>query len=448
MKKFLLYILLYVLLSGMVLAAIFIQPGPFIHPTYYSVMYFLLILSGVGAPKQLLFLVLAPWYSLRWERRKTRLARWDHRPLVSVVIPACNEEVGLLATVKTLLANSYRPLEIVVVNDGSTDRSDEIMHAFLRKYEASMRDIPAYKYVPIYYYYQQNGGKGSTLNRGITLAHGEIIMTFDADSAVHEDAIERMVAYFADPAVMAAAGDIKVGNTRTILGTVQDLEYLFAFYTKRAEALLGTVVVIGGAFGAFRREVFEKLGKYHVGTLTEDMDLTFRIQEAGMKIIYAPDSLVHTEGPTTLRGLLKQRLRWKRGRIEAYQMHKNFFFGLQKNLNRPLFWLILPLVIVEDFAYTCGALFTLMLYIYSFLTLNFIILLSISFVCMVIYALLFIENASYRKPIYLMTLPITWFLMNLVIFAEEYAIIMAYWTFFRKREVKWQKWKRTGVADS
>ena len=167
-----------------------------------------------------------------------------------------------------------------------------------------------------------------------------------------------------------------------------------------------------------------------------------------MKIIYAPDSFVHTEGPSTLRGLLKQRLRWKRGRIEAFQMHKDFFFGQQKHLNRPLFWLILPLVILEDLAYTCSVIFMLMLYVYSFLTLNFIILLSISFVCAVIYTLLFIENASYRKPTYFMALPITWFLMNLVVFTEEYALLMAYWTFFRKHEVKWQKWQRTGVADS
>lgn len=448
MKKILLYILLYTMLIGMILSAIFIQPRPFNHPTFYSTMYILLILSGVGAPKQLLFLVLAPWYPLRCIRNKRRFAHWNYKPLVSVIIPACNEEVGLLATVKTILASSYYPLEIVVVNDGSTDRSDAMMRAFLAKYQASMSDIPQHKYIPIYYHYQPNGGKGSALNCGIALAHGEIIMTFDADSAVHQDAIQHMVAYFADPQVMAAAGDIKVGNTRTILGTVQDLEYMFAFYTKRAEALLGTIVVIGGAFGAFRREVFEELGLYHAGTLTEDIDLTFRIQEAGMKIIYTPDSLVHTEGPTTLRSLLKQRLRWKRGRIEAYHMHKDFFFGLQKKLNRPLFWLLLPMVVVEDFAYICGALFTLMLYIYSFLTLNFIMLLSISFVCAVIYVLLFIENASYRKPVYLITLPITWFLMNLVMFAEQYAIIMAYWTFFSKREVKWQKWKRTGVVDS
>lgn len=124
---------------------------------------------------------------------------------------------------------------------------------------------------------------------------------------------------------MAAAGNIKVGNTRTALGIMQALEHARGFQVKKAESLLGSVSVIGGAATAFRREVFEWIGGYQAGTLTEDLDLTLRIQEAGMRIVYAPEAIVHTEGPTTLKGLIKQRLRWKRGRLEAFALHRASF---------------------------------------------------------------------------------------------------------------------------
>lgn len=105
--------------------------------------------------------------------------------------------MGLVSTVKTILANSYRPLEVVVVNDGSTDRSDAIMRDFIRKYQFMVGNSPSY--APIIYHYQQNGGKGTALNTGIALSHGKIILTFDADSVVHEEAVESFVSYFVDP---------------------------------------------------------------------------------------------------------------------------------------------------------------------------------------------------------------------------------------------------------
>lgn len=134
------------------------------------------------------------------------------------------------------------------------------MRAFVEKYQRSVEGIknPA----SIIYHYQPNGGKGSALNTGINLAHGEIILTFDADSVVHKDAIQHFVSYFADPEVMAAAGNIMIGNTKTLLGFIQSIEYFIGFQIKKAEALLGLVFVIGGAASAFRKEVFTQLGGY------------------------------------------------------------------------------------------------------------------------------------------------------------------------------------------
>ena len=379
MKK-ILYIFLYSLTIGMIISTI-LAPGRMDKcniPFFHSMSICMIIVGTSWVIKSTFFMILSPWYSSIWARRKQYFAQRAYRPLVSVIIPAWNEEVGLLSTIKTILASSYRPLEVVIVNDGSTDRSDEIMRAFIQKYEWSIRGTP--QYAPIIYYYQKNGGKGSALNTGIYLSHGEIIVTFDADCVVHEHAIQHFVSYFADPSVMAAAGNIKVGNTKTILGLIQHLEYMFGFHLKKAEALLGAVFVIGGAASAFRREVFMKLGGYHTGTLTEDMDISLRIQEAGMKIVYVPEAIIHTEGPTTLHELLKQRLRWKRGRVEALQMHKSFFFSTQKGPNKLFFWVILPLVILEDIEGILGAIFTILLYILSFFTHDFTVLLSTLFV--------------------------------------------------------------------
>jgi len=415
-------------------------------PFFQSISICMIIVGTSWVIKSTFFMLLSPWYSSIWARRKQRFAQRAYKPLVSVIIPAWNEEVGLLATIKTILASTYRPLEVIIVNDGSTDRSDEIMRAFIQKYEWSIRGTS--QYAPITYHYQKNGGKGSALNTGIGLSHGEIIVTFDADCVVHENAVQHFVSYFADPSVMAAAGNIKVGNTKTILGSIQHLEYMFGFHLKKAEALLGIVFVIGGAASAFRKEVFMKLGGYHTGTLTEDMDLSLRIQEAGMKIVYVPEAIIYTEGPTTLNGLLRQRLRWKRGRVEAFQMHRSFFFSTQEGINRLFFWIVLPLVVLEDIEGILGALFTILLYVLSFLTHDFVVLLATLFAVAITFLLQFSEEKQYRKLPYFLLAPIIWYFFHLVTFVELHSLFKALWTFYRKREVKWQKWKRTGVADS
>ncbi|GAC1626264.1 MAG: hypothetical protein NVS4B7_16190 [Ktedonobacteraceae bacterium] len=391
--------------------------------------------------KSTIYMVLSPWYTYTIMQKK----RQHYTPLVSVIIPAWNEEVGLVATIKTVLASSYRPMEIVIVNDGSTDRTDQMVRTFIKKYTEAMTE--ADQYIPLIYQYQKNGGKGSALNTGITLSRGEIIVTFDADCVVHQDAITSFVSYFTDPKVMAAAGNIKIGNTRNILGVIQSLEYMFGFHLKRAEVILGLVFVIGGAAAAFRREVFMKLGDYNTNMITEDMDLSLRIQAAGMKIVYVPEAIVHTEGPSDMQGLMRQRLRWKRGRMEAFHIHKSFFFSTKKQVNKPFFWITLPLVILEDIQGILAAIFIILIYLYSFLSNNFLVLFATMLLVTVTYFILFCEDKEYRKLSYLLLTPIVWYLLHLATFVELYALFTALWTFYRKREVKWQVWKRKGVAD-
>jgi len=447
MKRLFLCILFYGVLV-LIVASTVVMPGNIqkSQPAFPYISFSMMVLGIVWVIRSTFFILITPWYAYVWMHRKKYFARRNYRPLVSAIIPAYNEEVGLVATVKTILASSYRPLEVVVVNDGSTDRSDEIMRAFVQKYELYVRG--SRNYVPIVYHYQPNEGKAYALNTGISLSYGEIIVTFDADSVVHQHVIEHFVAYFCDPEVMAVAGNIRLGNTRTILGLIQDLEYGMGFQKKKAEALLGIVFVIGGAASAFRRDVFHKLGGYTAGTLTEDLDLTLRIQEAGMRIVYAPEAIVHTEGPATLRSLLKQRLRWKRGRFEAFRMHRATFFNRKKGSNKWFFWLILPLVIVDDIEIVLGSAYLLLLYIYSFLSHDFLLLLFTIAMAALTFLFQLIDDKNYRKFSYFVFIPLMWFIFHLVTFIELYSLFNALYTLLFNKEVKWQKWQRNGVVDS
>lgn len=447
MKKILLCTCLYLVLLAMI-AVVLLLPGqaskdqaPFFRDFSLSMITF----GSLWIVKPLFFTILAPWYTHVWARRKRHFAQYHYQPLVSAIIPAWNEEVGLVATIKTLLASSYRPLEIIVVNDGSTDQSDTIMHTFLQKYQQNVGISPN---APIIrYHYQPNGGKGSALNAGIALSRGEIIMTFDADCIVHKDAIKHFITYFADPDVMAAAGNIKIGNTKTILGFIQTIEYHLGFQSKKAEALLNVVFVIGGAAGAFRREVFERLGGYHTGTKTEDLDLSLRIQEAGMRIVYVPEAVVHTEGPTTFGELLKQRLRWKRGRLEAFSAHKASFFR-QQGTNKPFFWIILPLIIIGDLEMILENIYVAALYIYSFLTLDFSFLLITILVVNIIFCIQLWDNQYFKTLFSFLIAPLVWLLLQLILLMEFISLIEAIYTYYLKRDLPWQRWQRTGVADS
>lgn len=404
--------------------------------------------ASVLLTKYFTYMFLAPWFGLMASREKELVSHFvrNYQPLVSVMIPAWNEEVGLLSTIKTLLASTYRHLEIVVVNDGSTDGSDEKMHRFLEKYEREMRDIPAERRVKIIYHYQTNGGKGSALNTATRLSHGDILLSIDADCIVDEHAVGAFVEAFRDPRVMAAVGNVKVGNTKTLIGVIQALEYRFGFYGKLADSLLNTIYIIGGAAGAFRREVFGRLGGYSTTNITEDIELSTRIQKAGMKIVYVPSAVVCTEGASTLQGLMKQRLRWKRGRFQTFWEHRDLFFSLDPRHNKLLCWIVLPLALFSEMQLAMEPVFLAMLYVFGFLTNDFSAFIS----GILIVSLMFVIQAWHSREQndgYIWLAPIGWLLFYLCSFVEVYALVNVVWGVIRKQELKWQRWQRTGVTE-
>jgi cellulose synthase/poly-beta-1,6-N-acetylglucosamine synthase-like glycosyltransferase len=245
-------------------------------------------------------------------------------PSVSVLIPAWNEEVGIVKTIQSVIATGYPRLQIVVVNDGSTDGTHAKMTGFMADYPVGENRAARIDYVQV-----PNGGKARALNRALLQAGGEIVVTIDADSVMHAGAITGLVKRFADPAVGTVAGHVVVGNRRKPIEWMQEMEYLYGFFFKRADSLFNSVYIIGGAAAAYRRELLQAVGGFDPSIITEDIEMSTRILRCSYKTRYAADAVVYTECPPDIKGLSNQRLRWKYGRILTFIKHRQLFFSLR-----------------------------------------------------------------------------------------------------------------------
>jgi len=278
---------------------------------------------------------------LAWlqKRRERSGAEPLNRPLVSVVIPAYNEEVTAPRTVRTLLQSEYPHLEIIFVDDGSTDRTyDEVRQTFSEYPNVRVLTKP-------------NGGKASALNHGIAAARGELLLCIDADTQLKPDAVSRLVRIFVDDEVGAVAGNVKVGNKSGLLTRWQAIEYVTSQnFDRRAFDLLNCITVVPGAIGGFRKAAIDAAGGFTTDTLAEDCDLTLRILKAGYAVRYCDDGIGVTEAPETLSMFLKQRFRWTFGTMQCVWKHRALMFDPQHGTlgmvalpNTMIFQFLLPL---------------------------------------------------------------------------------------------------------
>ena len=274
---------------------------------------------------------------------KLRLAPADHpeyKPEVSVLIPAYNEESVIVDTVRAALASNYPKLEVLVVDDGSTDRTSELVN---EKFKGNPR---------VQLLLQSNHGKPGALNHGLAEAAGEIVISIDADTIVDPDAIPRLIRHFANPNVGAVAGNVKVMNRNRWLTRWQALEYITSQnLEKRAFDLLNCIPVVPGAVGAWRTDLLRSNGGFSGDTVAEDTDLTLTIRRNGWKIVYDEDAIGRTEVPDTVQGLIRQRFRWTFGTLQAIWKHRDAVgkprygtLGWVAIPNIFLFQILLPLV--------------------------------------------------------------------------------------------------------
>jgi peptidoglycan-N-acetylglucosamine deacetylase len=234
-----------------------------------------------------------------------------YRPAVSVVIAAFNEQKVISRTIRAVLANRYEPLEIIVVDDGSSDgTADEVARDF-----ADHHNVRLIR--------QENGGKATALNRGIAQANGEIIIALDADTIFGRHTIAYLVRHFANDKVGAVAGNVKVGNRINPLTYWQSIEYVTSQnLDRRAFNVINSVSVVPGAVGAWRRAAIVQAGGYNTDTMAEDMDLTWRIRRNGWRIETDSDAVGYTEAPDSFRALFRQRFRWAFGTLQSLWKHR------------------------------------------------------------------------------------------------------------------------------
>ena len=271
-----------------------------------------------------------------WNRRSEALSQ-EPPPKkdpfhVSVIIPAYNEESVIANTVRGILSSSYRDLDVIVIDDGSKDKTFAVLtQNFAANPRVELISVP-------------NAGKANALNTALIRARGDIVVALDADTQFEQDTIARLVRWFTDDEIGAVAGNAKVGNRINMITRWQALEYVVAQnLERRALAALGTLTVIPGAVGAWRKSVLQELGGFPVETLAEDQDLTIAVQRAGYEVKFDSSAVAWTEAPATVRGLAKQRFRWAYGTLQCLWKYRSMTFnpryGTLGTIALPQVWL-------------------------------------------------------------------------------------------------------------
>lgn len=339
------------------------------HWLYDLIRIVALTLVIVGVTQTILYMVqllLAASAMRREEVRVDPVALWNRysgaSPPIALLAPAYNEEAGIVESVKALMALQYPSMEVIVINDGSSDRTLELLiqtFALRKSKRIHHSDLPhkpirslyiSDQYPNLLIVDKENGGKADALNAGINVARAPLFCAIDSDSIIEPDALLRMVQPFIDhPSRTVAVGGsvrvvngclvsggrvVKVAAPRGLLALFQVVEYLRAFLVARvAWSRIRTLTLISGAFGLFRRDIAMLVDGYGTDTVGEDLDLVLKIhgkmieQNKDYDVVFLPEPVCWTEVPESLAVLKRQRSRWQRGALEVFFKHRHMLFN-------------------------------------------------------------------------------------------------------------------------
>lgn len=298
---------------------------------------------------------------------------------ITLMAAAFNEENTISSSLKSLLQINYPNYEVIVINDGSTDNTLKLL---IEKFE--LFEIPEYHEGPLYTQHIRkvfrsksypnlrvidkiNGGKADSLNAGLNYCRTPLFCSIDADSVLDRNSLQRVILPFLqDKTTIASGGTIrilngcqikeglvqKVGLPKDFLSLAQIVEYLRAFlFGRMGWSALNSLMIISGAFGAFRKDVVLEVGGYKTNTIGEDMELIMRMhrymvtQRRPYKIRFVPDPICWTEAPTDLKTLKNQRVRWQRGLSESLVCNRALLFHPRGGV---LSWFAFPFTVVFE----------------------------------------------------------------------------------------------------
>lgn len=281
-----------------------------------------------------LFLAFASlFFSLRIKKLKSF-------PLVSILVPCYNEDKVVESALKSIQKLTYPNYEIVVIDDGSSDSTLDLLsslHSNRPGENARIRII-----------HQNNKGKAEALNLGVSEAQGDYILCVDADSELTPTVIEESLPLLIqNEKVAAVAGSIEVGNYNTLLCYFQSLEYISGLNLfKEAQSFLGMVTVVPGPVGLFKKKLVKQVGGYRSNTYAEDCELTLRLLVSGYRVLYTHNMKAFTEVPEDYSSLIKQRYRWSRGVFKAIKENSFWLMNPLKSFRNTI---IILYMFVESF---------------------------------------------------------------------------------------------------
>ncbi len=226
-------------------------------------------------------------------------------PKVTIAIPAYNEQDSIRDTLMSVISLDYPcdKLEVIVVDDGSVDNTAQIVRDFiLEKKDFNIRLLS-----------QKNSGKGEALNKALYLSKGEYFTCLDADSFVASDALQKMLVHFEEKDVAVVLPLMKIKDPTTLIEKLQWSEYLINFFYKSLMSFLNCVHVAPGPFSVYRKDVLIKIGGFARDNLTEDLEVSLRVQKAHYRIVQILSTEVYTNAPKSLTSFYKQRNRWYKG---------------------------------------------------------------------------------------------------------------------------------------